>query len=225
LNDSWSEGLRDPARLLAVERSGLVGTGPDDSFDRLTELAAVLTGAPWASVALVGAERYTVKSRFGIPDNAPLSGRVENTFCHYVVGSSRPLIVVDARNDSLTHDHPATVRYGVAAYVGYPIEDAEGAVLGTFCVIDPQPHAWTATDLHVIATLAKAASSEVALYRARQTISSARVDVAELRAVLDRESASVPGQPQDPVVLAVIERAVQIVRGLQGQLEPAGSMT
>jgi len=223
MSASWSEGLRDPARLFALERSGLVGTGPDHSFDRLTELATALTGAPWASVALVGAERYTVKSQFGMPDDAPLSGPVENTFCHFVVGLNRPLVVVDARFDSLTRDHPATLQYGVTAYIGYPIQDAEGAALGTFCVIDPQPHAWTATDIQVIATLAEVASSEVALYRARQTISCARGDVVALRAVLEHDLTSVTSQPEEQVVVSVMARAIELVRGLQDRLAPAGA--
>jgi GAF domain-containing protein len=66
--------------------------------------------------------------------------------------------------------------FAAVLWAGYPIEDEDGVVLGTFCLMDSNPHEWTATDLHVLATLAMAASSEIALRRYR-----AELDVAHDR--------------------------------------------
>jgi len=52
--------------------------------------------------------------------------------------------------------------------------DGDGAVLGTFCVMDSDPHEWTSTDLHVLATLAMAASTEIALRRAQAELATFR---------------------------------------------------
>lgn len=169
-NDWWRDGVRAPERLAAVVRSGLLGTGPEDEFDRLTELATAVTGATRACITFVDADSYVYKSTVGVPEGASQAGPIEESFCRYVVGSSRPFIVDDARNDSRAHDNPAIELHGVAAWAGYPIEDASGWVLGTFCLISTAPYRWTDTDLHVLATLAAIASSEIALRRTRSVI-------------------------------------------------------
>lgn len=178
----WETAVRDPGRLAALTRSGLVGTGPEDAFDRLTELAALVIGAPRAFITLVDAQRYSYKSTVGLADGAPRSGLVEQSFCRYVVGAGRPLIVEDARRDERTWDNPAIALHGVAAWAGYPVRARGGEVLGTFCVVDAVPHRWTEVDIQVLATLAQAASTEVALRMAEADAGLARLEVAALRA-------------------------------------------
>jgi sigma-B regulation protein RsbU (phosphoserine phosphatase) len=164
---AWEAGVGDPARLAALERSLLAGTGSEDAFDRLLELSVDVTGAPRGVITLVDAERTTAKSAIGFPEGSSLSAPIEQSFCRFVVGSGRPLTVDDARHDPRTRGDPAIEAFDAGAWAGYPIEDGDGAVLGTFCVMDPHPHEWSTRDLKVIATLAKAASSEIALRRAR----------------------------------------------------------
>jgi phosphoserine phosphatase RsbU/P len=159
----WERGVRDPLRLAAVDRLGLVDSPPEDAFDRLAELATALTGVARACITLVDSERTTAKSCLGFPEGAPRSAPIEQSFCRFVVGSGRPLIVDDARLDPRTCGDPAIEAYDAASWAGYPIEDPAGIVLGTFCLMDPSPHEWTASDIHILATLAKAASSEIAL--------------------------------------------------------------
>lgn len=184
---AWEAGVRDAARLAALERSGLVGTGPEDAFDRLTELATELTGAPLGCITLVDAERSTCKSSVGIPECGPRFLPVEQSFCRLVVGSGRPLIVDDVRRDPRTCGDPAAGLFGITAWAGYPIQDAGGAVLGTFCLMDFSPHEWTAKDLHVLATLAMAASSEIALRRSQAEAMVARQEADVLRSAAERD--------------------------------------
>jgi sigma-B regulation protein RsbU (phosphoserine phosphatase) len=177
---SWEEGVRDPVRLAALERSGLAGTGPEDAFDRLIELAAELVGVPRGVITLVDAERTVAKSILGFPEGSPSFAPIEQSFCRFVVASGRPLIVNDAREDPRTRGDPAIAAYDAATWAGYPIEDADGMVLGTFCLMDANPHEWTSRDLHILATLAKAASSEIALHRARVEAAARREEIGSL---------------------------------------------
>jgi GAF domain-containing protein len=48
--------------------------------------------------------------------------------------------------------------------------------------MDSVPHEWTAQDLHVLSTLAKAASSEIALRQARAEVNAAHWEIEALRA-------------------------------------------
>jgi diguanylate cyclase (GGDEF)-like protein/PAS domain S-box-containing protein len=52
---------------------------------------------------------------------------------------------------------------GVVAYLGVPLVTATGHVRGSLCVADTEPRAWTADDLDVLETLARAVTSELAL--------------------------------------------------------------
>ncbi|MEO9181114.1 MAG: GAF domain-containing protein [Acidimicrobiales bacterium] len=174
---AWEKGVRDPDRLIALQQSGLMGTGPEDAFDRLIELATELTGAPRGCITLVSDFSFNYKSAIGIPDEAPHSGGVADTFCRYVVGTGQPLIVDDAVSDTRTADNRAIQLHGVAAWAGYPIEDANGAVLGTFCLVDTSPHSWTDQDILVLATLAQAVSTEIALRQLRNELVEARARI------------------------------------------------
>ena len=178
---TWENGVRDPKRLIALQQSGLVGTGSEDAFDRMIELATELTGAPQGCITLVDAESFVYKSAVGIPDDAPRSGRIAESFCRYVVGNGEPLIVDDAVHDARTMDNRAIELHGVAAWAGYPIEGADDAILGTFCLIDTSPRQWTDRDILILATLAKAVSTEIALRRVSVELLEARHALEELR--------------------------------------------
>lgn len=201
---AWAAGITDPERLAAVERSALVDSAPEDAFDRLTELAALVTRTRRACITIVDGERYRYKSTIGVPEGADQPGPVEESFCRYVVGSGQPFYVDDAAVDPRTFDHPAIEALGIAAWAGYPIEDEDGWVLGTFCLIDDKPRDWTDEDLHVLATLARVASSEIALRNARAVIAAARQAVEE-----GESSSAVPsGGPDHDQFLLQLSRAV-----------------
>ena len=184
---AWEGGVREPKRLIALRKSGLVGTSSKDSFDRLIELATELTGAPRGCITLFDAENFTYKSAIGIPDDEPHSGRVEESFCRYVVGTGQPLIVDDALNDARTSDNRAIELHSIAAWAGYPIDSEDGDVLGTFCLVDSSPHLVTDRDILILANLAQAASTEIALRQSRTDLSEARVEIEKLRGDLSCE--------------------------------------
>lgn len=183
----WEAGVRDPARLAALERSASLGTGPEDAFDRLTELAVELVGVPRACITLADAKYTTAKSIIGFPEGSPRFAPIEQSFCRFVVGSGRPLIVDDARRDPRTRGDAAIELYDAAAWAGYPLEDVDGAILGTFCLMDSRPHEWIARDLHILATLAKAASTEIGLRCAQASATSAQGQVDALRVAITRD--------------------------------------
>jgi GAF domain-containing protein len=181
MTSEQESNVHDVGRLSAVDRSGLVGLSPDDAFDRLIELASELTGVPRGCITLVDSKHSTAMSSIGFPEGPPLVAPVEHSFCRYVVNSGRPLIVDDARHDPRTTGDPAIAAFDAIAWIGYAIEDADGAILGTFCLMDSNPHEWTPKDIQLVATLAKAASTEIALRRALADTAAARAEVEALR--------------------------------------------
>ncbi len=178
----WMTGVRDPARIAALESSELVGTGPEDTFDRFVEFAAKLSGAENCCMTLCDAERFAYKSAFGLPAGTPLSGKIEDSFCRYVVGDGHPLVVNDARNDVRVFDNPAIDLYRVGAWAGYPIEDASGAVLGSLCLIDSKPRKWSEHDILILATTARSVSTEIALIKVKSELRAIRLELQSYRA-------------------------------------------
>jgi hypothetical protein len=69
----------DPTRLAAVHATGLLDTPPEASFDRLTRLAARLTGAPVSFISLVDGQRDFYKSNYGFPEPLASKRQLEGT--------------------------------------------------------------------------------------------------------------------------------------------------
>ena len=168
----------DGPRLAALRATGLLDSPPERRFDRLTGFARRLLGVPVALVSLVDDERQFFKSHDGLaePWASERGTPRSHSFCQYVVVSGEPFQVDDARADARVCDHPAVDALDVAAYLGVPIRDPDGHVLGSLCALDHVPRAWTAGDRAVLRDLADAAESEVALSVAldRRTRSEAR---------------------------------------------------
>ena len=176
----WEIQIRDSERIAAVNRSGLIGLSDDDAFDRLMELAIAVTGAPRGVIALVDAVHTTAISGFGFPEGLPLFAPIAYSFCRYVVGFGRPFLVEDSLNDPRTIGDPAIEAFGAVAWIGFPIEDPQGNVLGNFCLMDAEPREWTGVDIQTVATLAKAAGTEIALRLERAAALNLREKLAQL---------------------------------------------
>ena len=164
-----AEILRDPARLAALSETGLADTPPEESFDRLTRRAARLLGARMSTLSLVDGERQFFKSHFGVPE--PLAGArgtpVGQAICPLVVASGEPLVVGDTAEDPRLAGNPMVTEHGVRAYAGVPVVTRDGHVLGSFCVGDTAPHAWSAEDVAALTDLAALASAELEARRAQ----------------------------------------------------------
>ncbi|MHC8564445.1 GAF domain-containing protein [Streptomyces albidoflavus] len=162
--DGLPAALSDPARLAAVRATGLLDTGPEPVFEDLATLAARITGAGRAFVTLVDEERSYWKSCVGVDVTGGRETPVRESFCYFLVGfAGDPFMVEDAEHDPRTRDHPGIGPMKIGAWAGYPLLGPDGEVLGSFCVVDEAPRAWTAADRATLATLSRSASAEIHL--------------------------------------------------------------
>ncbi|MEU4237104.1 GAF domain-containing SpoIIE family protein phosphatase [Actinoplanes sp. NPDC026619] len=157
--------LTSPARLAAVHRTRLVDTGPEEPFDRLTRLACELLDAPFGFVTVVDDQRSFWKSCIGITstDLADRQNPVEESFCQYIIATDDAVVIDDARLNPMTSNNPSIESMGVVAWAGFPVRSPDGQVLGSFCVVDNRPRAWSPQDVRTLEVLAHAAGGEVAL--------------------------------------------------------------
>ena len=175
--DHW---LYSAARLAMVEHSGLLGSDTEDSFDGLTQLAARLLKVPASFISIVGAEHDFYKSQTGFPDGLAQSRTLPGrTFCHYTLAGGDALVIDDTHSDPVWKAVPTVETLGVRAYAGVPLK-LEGQVIGSFCVIDMAPRAWTDEDLETLRQLAISAGRELSL---RAALTAAQEDSLDARAL------------------------------------------
>jgi GAF domain-containing protein len=89
----------------------------------------------------------------------------EWAFCSQVVGSGRSYVVEDATVDPIQKDNPLVFADGLECYLGVPVVDTEGRVLGAHCVLDHAPRTFTDQE---VATLEAAAREAGALLDAHR---------------------------------------------------------
>ncbi len=175
MSDTTLYLIHDPARLTALAASGLLDSPPEVAFDRLTRLATKILHAPIALVSLIDQDRQYFKSCVGLPEpwatlrETPLS----HSFCQHTIASRQPLVIDDARSHPLVQDNLAIRDINVIAYAGIPLVTAEGEALGSFCVIDTKPRAWTADEIDILQELAASVMTEIQLRQATQAAQAA----------------------------------------------------
>jgi PAS domain S-box-containing protein len=162
-----ADSLTDPERLAVLHEAGLLDTPPEESFDRLTRLAATFLRAPLALVNLVDERRQFSKSCFAPPEWPP--GReapLADSLCKHAVISGEPLRIEDAREHPLVRSSAMVRELGVTSYLGVPLVTAEGHALGTLCVADFVPRSWSEKEVRALTDLTASALTEIRLRRA-----------------------------------------------------------
>jgi PAS domain S-box-containing protein len=150
----------DPVRIAAAERLAVSATG-SRGVQHLTELAARLLGAPGAGVSVVGAVQ-TVTGATGwrggsIESRLPLAESLGTL----VVSVRGPLVVEDARADPRVAGPPPVDDGGIVSYLGVPLLDGTGLVVGVLAVFGPEPRAWTDAEVALLAELAAPVATEL----------------------------------------------------------------
>ena len=186
--------IRDPARLEALRRTGLLDTPAEESFDRITRITSRALRSSVTLLSLVDAERQFFKSSVGLPKPWALRGEipVSHSLCQHVVRTGTELRVEDSRTDPRFDGHPAP-QHGVIAYAGVPVSSPDGQILGTLCAIEHEPRRWSNEELETLRDAAALVMAELALRATRQQLN---VEAEERRRV------------QESVARRVIEQAV-----------------
>jgi len=155
--------LNDGERLKAVAQSRLLFREDVSALDQLTALVCDALEVPVALVSIVTDDRQIFASATGLPvpwndlGETPLS----HSFCQHVVTSDLPLQVDDAPATPLVCDNLAIHDLGIHAYLGTPVRDPTGLVLGALCAIDVRPRKWAPRDLKVLEGFSSAITAQL----------------------------------------------------------------
>jgi formate hydrogenlyase transcriptional activator len=173
----------------------------------LTRLATAVLRVPVAIISLIAGDRQFIKSETGL--SGPLASLkrtpLKYSFCKHPVGSGEPLVVADARNHPQLADYPAVCKLGVIAYAGIPLITSEGHALGTFCVLDEEPHDWTEEEIGILRVLATSTMSEIEL---RRLVGELRASTADLQGLVESRTSELRASEKRVRVLLDVNNAI-----------------
>lgn len=179
--EAQSDPLLDAARIKALESTGLLGTPPEPSFDRLARLATDLVGAPIGVISLIAEDHLFFKSLIGIQGEiaGERTATLGHSFCRRTLDAGAPVVIEDAAGDPQGKDSAAVAELGIAAYAGFPVRAPNGQILGALAVADRTPRCWDSRDLEGLREIAAAVSSEIHLRHALAALERERADARE----------------------------------------------
>lgn len=145
--------LDEAQRLAALHATRLLGSAPEETFDRITRTAARLLRVPIALVSLIDKDRQWFKSRTGL--DACETPR-EISFCGHAILTDEPLVVPDAAQDARFVDNPlVTGDMHLRFYAGVQLYSVDRKKIGTLCVIDSKPRQLGLGELDALRDLAR----------------------------------------------------------------------
>jgi len=162
-------------RLRTLRAYRILDTKPEERFDELTRLAALICGVPISLISLIDTDRQWFKSKFGLDlQETPRA----QAFCTHAIMQPELFVVPDASKDERFANNPmVTGALHIRFYAGEPLAARDGQVLGTLCVIDREPHTLSETQKEALKLVGQLVIANFELRR----------DLQELRDALTRE--------------------------------------
>ena len=173
--------VNESDRLRALRSYKILDTKPEERFDELTQLAAIICGVPMSLITLIDADRQWFKSKVGLElTETPRA----QAFCTHAIMQPQMFEVPDAAEDVRFASNPlVTGNPNIRFYAGAPLATRDGHLLGTMCVLDRKPRHLTAEQKTALEILGRQVVANMQL----------RTDLRELKeALAAREAAEGP---------------------------------
>lgn len=146
-------------RLLSVHRSGLLGSGDEERFNRIVRRTQETFDVSAASIALITEDQQFLRSFVG--SLARTMDR-RQAFCNVTIQSEELLIVPDTLEDPRFNTNPLVIgNPHIRFYAGCPLRGPGGWPIGTLCVIDQRPRIFTTKNQNTFRALAVEAELEL----------------------------------------------------------------
>jgi GAF domain-containing protein len=159
------EDKEAPARTRRLRGLGL-GEHPEPALDAFADRLAEFAGAPYAMVNFIDENRQFFAGLHTPRGGAPVV-RAEGVkpevgrhlardygFCPHVVVRRKALVLEDVCDYPRFAGNPVVDEFGIRSYLGAPLIDSTGMVLGTVCVVDIEPRPWGKVGLETIKSTA-----------------------------------------------------------------------
>lgn len=177
----------DAARVAAVKTYKILETPPEEDFDRITRLAAAVTGCPVSYISIFDDTRSWLKSSQGLPPNRPARPR-EFSMCAPTICQTDMIVIPDLAANPRYANLPAVVNPPHAKfYCGVPLINRDAYALGTLCVWNHEATDFTDT---MRAAMLDLAGSVIGLLEQRRNTLIAEERAAQIEDRLSRSMAA-----------------------------------
>ena len=176
---------KESERLRALRKYNILDTLPEQQYQDIVQMAALICGTPIALVSLVDDDRQWFKAKVGLDANeAPR----ESAFCaHALLQPDRLFIVPDATLDPRFSDNPlVTHSPNINFYVAAPLKTVDGHVLGTLCVVDFHPRELNAEQEEALRALSRQVMTQLDMRLKLVELEHARDQLREVAAHQER---------------------------------------
>ncbi len=158
---------REKQRLKALSELGLLEAQTIPVFEEAIQTAAELLDAPICILGFVDRHRHLFKSAVGLSRLGLMNKIAQErqlpraeSFCNIVVESHQVLAINDTL---LSPDYARKMlvqQYGIRAYLGVPLIDAQGNCLGAISIMEQSPRTFTPKDIQSLEIIARWSMSE-----------------------------------------------------------------
>lgn len=147
--DTPANTLTEDARLKALVTYHVMDSERDARFEVLAEDIARECRVPIATITFIDEKRQWFKAAVGV--DVTETPRDVSVCTHTILDPGNALVIPDITQDPRFVDNPlVTGEFGLTAYAGVPIVTPDGAVLGTVCAMDREPHEYHTDDIQVL---------------------------------------------------------------------------
>jgi hypothetical protein len=190
-------------RLRTLRAYKILDTKPEERFDQLTQLAALICGTPISLISLIDTDRQWFKSRFGLDLRETPRAQA---FCTHAIMQPEMFVVPDASKDERFAQNPlVTGDLRVRFYAGAPLAARDGHLLGTICVMGREPHTLTQGQMEALQILGRLVIANIEL----------KSDLQDLRDALARETSENTSAASSANLDAIISRLQGVASDLQ----------
>ena len=152
----------EQGRLDALRALGLTAI-KGESFDLLAKKVAEAFEVPIALVSLIGQTSQFWPGAAGLPEELEAGRQASRStsICGHVVAQDDVLVIHDVAKDERFANNPFLLEKGIRFYAGAPLRTSSGFVLGSLCVIDTKPRAFSSKDRKLLQIIADELMSKV----------------------------------------------------------------
>jgi hypothetical protein len=150
--------VREARRQRAVESLSLTELTRNPQLDRVARIARTTFGVMFSSITVLDNDRALYVGRGGFDvDQSPRA----DSPCRLVIDSGEIVKADNARTDRRFDDVANMRGDDLGFYVGHPLVDNSGNVIGSLCLIDKEPRVFTDGEMLAFADLAAWAQDEL----------------------------------------------------------------
>ncbi len=93
--------------------------------------------------------------------------RLDDTYCGIVAATATPFLAIDSQSDPRLKKHPG--RDSVVSYIGVPVRDSHGQIIGTLCHFDVRPRILPLDELALLESISFQVSGWLATHSRHTT--------------------------------------------------------